>query len=266
MKAFKCLVRLALLGALVFPLHSQQPAAPATYQLINYIRVPQANRVEFEQLVKETSIKTAETRVKDGEIVSWTLLRAVMPAGAEARSDYLISTIFPGAPSEPLDRSGTEALLKKAGVTTSVTDYYARRDKLSSLVSTEVWRTVLRIGNLKKGHYLQINQMKAADREAYLAFERDAWGPVAEALVGDGQLSGWMVSERELPGGTDQPNNFYTVDMFPTWAAMFKPWSLEERFTKAHPGKNIDDVLGEPTKLRTLSKRELWVVVERVAK
>jgi hypothetical protein len=267
MKAIKCSSFLAILAlATVTQLQSQQPAAPQSYQVINYIKVPASGRIEFEELMKETSIKTAETRLNAGEIVSWTLLRAVMPAGEKARSDYLISTIYESVPPEPLDRTGTAALFKKAGVLMPVDDFFAKRSRLSSLVNTELWRPMSRVGALKKGHYIYLNQMKTADADAYLEFEQTVWRPIAERLVKDGAISGWMSAAKMLPDGSETGYRFYTVDMYPSWAALFKPGALRTVFEQVHAGKNFEETMGQMEKLRTIAVRELWVVVERVAK
>ena len=267
MKVIKCLVALVVLvSAQLPPLQSQQPPAPNYHQVLHYIKVPQAGRVEFEQLMKDTSLKAAETRVKAGEIVSWTLLRSVMPSGTEARGDYLVSILYDGVPTEPLDRAGNEALMKKAGVAMTGAAFYEKRDRLSALVCSELWRPLSRVGAPEKGHYLFINQMKVSDADAYVAFERDVWRPMAEQRAKDGEMSGWIFATKLLPSGDATPYRFYTADMFPTWAAAFKNWSAEDLFKKVHPGKNIDEAFANLEKLRSLAMRELWVVTERVAK
>ena len=110
MKVIKCLVALSVLVlANLTPLQSQQPAAPDVYQVLYYIKVPPAGRTEFLQLMRDSSLKVAETRLKAGEIISWTLIKSVMPAGTEARADYAISMLCAGIPPEPLDLAGNEA-------------------------------------------------------------------------------------------------------------------------------------------------------------
>ena len=74
MKVIPCLLAVATLAVVtVTQLHGQQPAVPQYYQILHYIKVPPANRMEFDKMIKDASIKIADTRVKAGEIVSWTL-------------------------------------------------------------------------------------------------------------------------------------------------------------------------------------------------
>lgn len=264
LRRISTLVTLAL--AAVSQLHSQQPATPNYYQVLNYIKVPPAGRTEFEHLIKEVSVKVAEARLNAGEIVSWTLLQTVMPAGSEARADYLVSTLYDGVPPAPRDHSSYEALFKQAGVTMTLDDFYAKRRQVSSLVNTELWRPASRVGNLQKGHYLYINFMRVKDAEAYAKFEQTVWQPMAAEMVKEGNMSGWIFAAKVLPGGTDTAYSHYTADFFPTWADVFKEWSVETVFAKAHPGENIDDTMAKVATLRSLAVRELWVVAERVAK
>ena len=267
MNAIKSLGHLAALAvAMVSPLEAQQPAAPDYYQVLHYIKVPAPNRTEFNQLIKEVSIKTAETRVNSGEIISWTLLQSVMPAGSEARSDYLMSTMYAKLPPAPLDHSGNSALFKKAAIAMSYDEYLAKRDKVSSLVAMEMWKPMRYVGAPQKGHYLFINQMKVKNERDYVAFEETVWRPIAEHLVKEGKLSGWLFATKVLPEGAETLYSAYTADMFPTWEAVFSDRAVNEAFAKVHPGKNIDETFVGVNELRSLAVRQLWVVRERVAK
>ena len=265
MKAIKFVLALATLAVVtVSQLHGQQPAVPE-YQTLQYIKVPQASRTEFEKMIKDVSIKVADTRVKAGEMISWTLLRAVMPAGSEARADYLISTLYQGVPPAPLDHSENVALFKKAGLTMSYDAFLAIRDRTSSLAAAELWRPRSRVGAPQKGHYIVINQMKVKDAEAYMDFEQTVWRPIAEQIVKDGGMSGWICASKQLPSGSATDYTFYTADMYPTWAAVFQPWAGEAAFAKVHPDKNLDETFEKLGELRSLAVRELWVVAERIA-
>ena len=247
-------------------LPGQTPAAPAYYQVINYIKVTPGKSTEYADFLRETSMKTAQKRVEAGEIYSWTLLRTVMPAGKEARADYMISVLTEGPPRGPQSREDLEKSLKAAGVKMNASEFLAKRDSLSSLVNTELWRPQLRVGSPQKGHYLYVNYMKVHDAAAYTKFETEVWRPMADQWTKDGALSGWMYATKQLPGGTETPYSAYSADLFPTWEAAFVSRPAQAVFEKVHPGKSYADASKEIPKLRDLARRELWVVVERVAK
>jgi len=143
-------VLLLTLSAIMMAGKLQGQQQPLYYQTLNCIKVMPGKGREFSQFINDTSKKVAQTRADAGEILSWTFLRSVMPAGQEARCDYMISTISEGAPRAPMGREGFEKALQKAGVSMPVNDWYAKRDSLSSLVSTEMWRPRIRLGAPQK--------------------------------------------------------------------------------------------------------------------
>lgn len=247
-------------------LPGQQPAAPVYSQTLNHIKVAPGKGAEYLQFIRDTTMKVAQVRVDAGEITSWTLLRSVMPAGLEARSDYMISTSSEGPPLAPMGRSTFEANLKKAGVTMTVSEWSAKQASLSTLVATEMWRPRIRVGAAQKGHYIQINLMKVTNSAAQAEFTSNVWRPLAEEWVKQGAMSGWIFATKTLPSGSETAYQAYSADMFPTWEAAFKSRSLEDAFKKVHPGKSAQEAMTGINKAREIARRELWIVVERVEK
>ena len=247
-------------------LNGQQPTTPVYTQTLTYLKVPTGKGDEYLAFFNETSKKMAQVRANAGEILSYTLLRSVYPAGEEARANYLVSIIFEGAPQPPASRSKMETDLKKAGVKMSIDEFLKKRTSLATLVAQEMWRPQARVAAPKVGHYIFINQMKVLDAPNYFTFEQTVWRPLAEEWVKQGAMSGWIFATKMLPGGTDAPYTAYSADMFPSWQAVFAPRPSQPIFAKVHAGKNYDETMSQISKLRSLGRRELWVVVERVEK
>lgn len=261
------ILRLALLPSLLAAtLPAQQPAAPVYTQTLTYVKVSPGKASEYERLLNETMAPVYQQRANAGEILSWTLLRTVLPAGQEARADYVISVISEGAPPKPLGRAEFESALKKSGVKVNAEEFFEKRRSISTLVAVEMWRPQIRVAAPQTGHYLYLNHMKVHDAAAYTDFERTIWRPMAEQWVKEGAMSGWIYATKLLPAGTDTPYSAYSSDMFPTWQAAFAARSAQAVFEKAHPGKNYQETMGNLGKLRSLARRELWVVVARVEK
>lgn len=245
-------------------LNAQQQ--PAYYQTTTCIKVTPGKFTEYRQFVNDTSKKMAEARAKAGEIVSLAFLRSIMPAGAEARCDYSISTTYEGVPPKPLDRDGLASSLERAGVKMTAAQYLGKRDSLSHLVAMEMWRTRVRVGQPEKGHYLFINHMKVHNAADYYKFETEIWRPLAEAWIKEGTQSGWQFSTLLLPGGTDVKYAARSVDIYPSWEATFKARNPQDIFKKAHPDKDYQQTMAGLSKLRDLAQRDLMVIEERVGK
>lgn len=247
-------------------LSGQQPASPTYYQTLTYIKATPGKSRDYLQFLRDTTMKTAQVRADAGEIVSWTLLRPVYSAGQEARADYIISVITEGQPRPPQSQADLEAAFKKAGVTLKADEFYTKRNNLSQLVATEMWRPRSRVAAPQKGHYLFLNFMKVHDNTAYVEFETSMWRPLAEEWVKQGAMSGWIFATKMLPSGTDTEYSAYSADMFSTWEAAFAARSIEPLFAKIHAGKSYQEFTASVPKLRSLARRELWTVVERVEK
>ena len=240
---------------------------PSYTQSLSYIKVAPGKSNEYLQLTRDVSMKTAQVRADAGEIVSWSLLRSVFPAGEEARANYVISIISEGSPKSAGSRSAFEEQLKKAGVTMSATEYYAKRGSITTLVASELWRIRERVGAPAKGHYLFLNSMRVHDAAAYNDFESNVWRPLAAERIKRGEMSGWIFATKMMPSGSDTVYTAYSADIYPSYEAAFKRTSsTQEVFAAAHPGKNYEQTMLGYTKLRDLAKREMWVVVERIEK
>jgi hypothetical protein len=244
-----------------------QQQQPALYQTAACVKVQPGKWSEFREFSSTATRKLMEQSVADGRRVSWSLLRAVMPAGDEARCDYLSISVYENAPPEPSTSSDRlEASLKKAGVGMTAADYLAKRESVSRLVAMEMWRPRVRVGSWSQGHYLFINHMKVHNMSDYAKFEMEIWKPIAENWIKDGAQSGWVFATAALPGGSDVKYAALSADIYPTWEAVFKNRSLKDAFQKAHPGKDYEQTVSPMGKLRDLAVRELWRIEERVAK
>jgi hypothetical protein len=245
---------------------TKQPTAPFYTQSLTYLKVAPGKGNEWLKMTREEAMKTAQVRADAGELMTWTLLRSVFPAGEEARADYLISVVSEGPPRAPRGDAGLEADLKKAGLKINADQYWAKRNAIVTRVASELWRIRERVGGTQKGQYLHINYMKVLDAAAYNEFEAKVWRPIAESWVKEGSMSGWIYATKILPTGTDTAYSGYSADMYPTWEAAFAARPLQTAFEKVHPGKSYQEASASMPKLRSLAKRELWVVVERVEK
>ncbi|MCC6341473.1 MAG: hypothetical protein IT166_04710 [Bryobacterales bacterium] len=242
----------------------QQQQSPSIYQTVNCIKVTPGKGPEYLQLARDATLKFMQARADSGEITSWVLLRSVIPAGAEARCDFATLTTHSGSPALPMNRESAAAVFRKAGLGISTDEYVAKRNGLSRLVSTEIWRRALLTGHPEKGNYLYTNNMKVHNMKEYAKFERDVWLPMAEEWIKEGGMTGWGVSVAVLPGGADVKYAARSADIFPNWEAAFKPRNLQAMFAKVHAGKDFEETMSGLSKLRDLARRELWVIEESV--
>ena len=236
---------------------------PSGYHTVACIKIQPGKAAEFRQFRNDFSKKLTQAYVDSGDIAAAYLLRTVIPSGTEARCDYVIVSIYKGAPTAPTGMAGLTKALQKAGLSISADDLLAKRGSLAQLVSNELWRNTMQVGNFEKGDYLYVNFMKVHNLTDWMNLERTMWKPMAETWVKDGSMRAWSVNVRVLPSGTDLPYQGISIDVFPSWDAAMKAPPVADTFKKVHPGKNLDATFASLTKARDLARRELMVVEEK---
>ncbi len=263
MKFFRSLFAVAIVAAFAVTLIAQQ--APSGFHSVACMKVKREKDAEFRKWYADDVRKVQQSRADSGAISTWFLLRSVAPQGTSAECDYLSIVTYPGAPPQPLGMDELGAVLKKAGLTVSAQEYVDKRNSLTELVSNNWFRNLVFVGSMKKGDYFKVNYMKVPDIEDWLAYEKKVWQPLAEAMVKDGVASGWSVNVQELPGGTNLPFQAVTVDIYPSWDAVFKDDpQFVERFKRVHPDMEFGTTIEHFEKLRTQASIQLLTVVDMV--
>ena len=147
----------------------------------------------------------------------------------------------------------------------SAQQFIDRRDSLTTLVSNNLFQNRAALGSTKKGNYMVVNYMKAANVEDWVAFEKKVWQPVAEALIKDGRTAGWSLNVQFLPGGSDLKFQGVTVDTYASWDDVFKQDpQFVERFRKVHPDMEFGTTFEQFEKLRTTVALQLFTAVDVV--
>jgi hypothetical protein len=253
----------ALAAACSISLSAQQ--APTGFHTVNCVKVKSEKSAEFHKWMADVVTKLAESRVESGSLSAWYLLRAIDPAGHDAECDYVTVSVYPGAPPEPLTGEKMTAALKKAGLPLTAEDYVARRDSVATLISTHMYINQISVGKANKGGYMAVNYMKTANLDGWLKLEKELWKPVAEEMVKDGVTSGWSLNIRALGLNSDLPYQGVTVDVYPNWDAVFKYDSkFVDRVKKVHPDKDLNAMLDQFGKARTMIKSELYSIDELI--
>jgi hypothetical protein len=265
MKASHLFASAAIAAAFSATLLAQQ--APSGYHSVACIKVKPENNTEFRKWAAEDVHKYAQSRVDSGAYSQWLMLRAVIPAGKSAECDYLIVSMYPGIPPAPLGLEELDAALKRAGITVSAQPYVDRRNSLTTLISNDMFQNEGYVGGFKKGDYFVVNYMKVSDEniDDYLAWEKKVWKPIAEAMAKDGVRTGWSLNRRVLPGGSEQPFQAVTVDVFPNWESIYKDDAqFVDRWHKVHPDMELGTTFERYEKLRSLIKSDLYVVQDLI--
>lgn len=259
--------RLVLGAVLAVPVCAVLPAQqnPTGFHTVNCVKINPEKSAEFHKFMSDVITKVALSRVDSGDVVAWYLLRAVMPLGKSAECDYVTVSVYPGAPPEPFTGDKMTAVLKKAGVSMSGAEYVARRDSVSTLISSNLFQNEVLVGKANKGGYLAVNYMKTSNIEAWVKFEKELWQPVVEAMVKDGVAAGWSLNLLAFGLESDLPYQGVTVDVYSSWDQVFKDDpQFVDRFKKVHPDLDQNTWDDRLAKTRTMVRSELYAVEDLI--
>jgi hypothetical protein len=260
LRLFLCAVAATALAA---TLSAQQPNSG--YHTVACFKVKPDKGEEFHKFITEESHKVTQARVDTGQITTWYLLRSVLPGGAATDCDFMSVTMFAGTP-HLLGQEDLTPALKKAGLSISADDYMKHRNAVATLESVAVFQNQAFVGSAKKGDYFEVNYMKVPDVDAWVAYEKKVWQPLAGALVKDGRQDGWSLNVAVMPGGTDLPYQAVTVDVFPSWDAVFADDpQFADRFRKVHPDMELGTTFEQFEKLRKRGSIRLFELVDMIS-
>lgn len=269
MKSLRTFAGAIALVALSFPLLSQQAPPTTGFHQVQCIKTKPDKGLEFRKWAEGDLHKYAQGLVDSGRLSSWALVRAVTPAGSASPCDYFVVGFYPGLPPEPLGMADLGPALKKAGLSMTAEEWVARRDSVSTLVSTGLWQNYFAVGSMQKGDYIVVNESKAADLDEWAAYEKKIWQPVAEQLDKEGLTRGWSVNELVLPSrGSEIRINAVTVDVFPSWDAVVKSMIDPEfvnRWRKIHPDMEIGTTFEHYDKLRNNLTANLFRIDDMIS-
>jgi hypothetical protein len=240
-----------------------QDQQPAGYHAVNCIKVKDGKMAEYREFMQDNR-KLAQMTADSGRMMVGYRLRSIMPAGEAAACDFVLVSIFKGAPPPPPAPESLADALLKAHVSMSPAEYRAKQAAVGKLVSTEMWRTDIQTGDIQKGDYMFVNHMKVHDFPTWMEMERSIWKPMAEAWIKEGSQRAWLVNRAILPGGDDRKYQAITLDVYPSWEATFKPRPTEKMFKQIHPDKNMTQVFEKLGKSRSLAVRQLMVVEDKI--
>jgi hypothetical protein len=262
MKGLRVLAGAVVLTALSFPLLSQQAPPTTGYHQVQCIKIKPDKGVEFRKWAEGDLHKYAQGLVDSGRLSSWALVRA-------SPCDYFVVAFYPGLPPEPLGMADLGPVLKKAGVSMTAEEWVARRDSVTTLVSTGLWQNYATVGSMQKGDYIAVNESKAADVDEWVSYEKKVWQPVAEQLGKEGLTRGWSVNVLVLPPrGSENRINGVTVDVYPSWDAVIKSMIDPEflnRWRKIHPDMEIGTTFEHLDKLRNNLTANLFKVDDMIS-
>lgn len=243
----RILLGAALVAAFSMPLVAQQK--PTGYYEDACVNVKPGQNAAFHAFSIGPGHKVEQQLVNSGRIQTGLMMRTVLPVGTDAgRCDYLFVDFYKGLPPAPMTMEETSQALHDAGLAMTAKDLDAQEMEVSTLVNEELARSVMQLGEAKKGDYIVVNEMDAPHIGACLSLEKKDWQPMAEAMMKAGDISGWVANVQIFPWGAKDGYRVSTVDIYPSWDAFVRQdKSIDNAWKVVHPGTDMNGTLAQST-------------------
>jgi hypothetical protein len=254
----------AFAAALCGTLIAQQ--APSNFYSVRCVKVKPGKSAEFNTFTNGDSRKLEQSFVDSGVVSMALELRTVIPAGAEAKCDYVFVQFYPGLPPAPMSDAETAAALNKAGISLSQAQWREEENNLRYLVSNSIARSAVSVGRTKAGDYIVVNDMEVPDTGAWIADQKKLWQPIFEDAVKTGAMDGWSATEQFMPRGEKDQNITGTVDIYPDWKSVYTFFgaSFPDRWKRIHPDVPIAQGMAQEHKSDTIEHTILYKVVSEL--
>jgi len=232
------------------------------------VKVAPGKGAEFRALLHDVGVPLNQALANTGAFEWYVALRSVIPAGSSAACDYRIVYGFKGLPPEPASPERLDAAMKSAKVAMTREQFIAKRDAVSSLVSTEIWQGIDVVGpDATPGSYVRISHYKVKDGAFgdWVRLEQSIWKPLMEAWLKEGGKGSWRVSSLMMPSGDVMPYNALTVDIFPDWSGIVRGLPLDTLWPKVHPNLTTEQAFDHQMPgVRSIHDIEVYQVEEVV--
>lgn len=247
---FKFFILAACLCLIANPTFGQEADEAQTYHVHDYLQVAPGNHADY-LAVEKVWKKIHQANIKAGNYLYWELTEIVMPVGSSTEYNYVTRIAVRGEENLAALMTGE---FFSGNLTENLTDaekaLFQRTGELRTYVKKEVY-TVSHILPAEDFKDVKVSVMNHFDypegsgHQAHVQMEKDIWAPVHAARIKAGEMLGWVVANKIMPGGAGESFHDVTVDLYkdmPTYLANRSPMP---QFNKVHADKSIDNLMAK---------------------
>jgi hypothetical protein len=209
--------------------------------------------------------------ISEGNIYSWSVYEVLMPTGSQAEYDIVGITVTSKI-DMLLDPPGTnKELFAKAfpKLTQKQRDDIMRKYPDSrTIVKEEIYTVLSSTGEngpptKSPTKYVQVDYMTpvAGKESDYIKMERDTFKPVHLQRMKLGALEGWVFLQKILPGDTNDPAPFVTVNFYNDFSGMMNG-KYDEAVKAAYPGSDADKLFENIGASKKGQRIQVWKLLD----
>ena len=237
------------------------------YVSYTYLKALPGKFDAYDSLLRTYSKKIMDQEIKDGKYYQWAAYEVLMPTGEQADYNVVVVSVTdkidmlldpPGSPKETFAKNFPDLKEEKRGEI--IKSYSGNR----SLVKREIYSVVSSTGTdgpptKKPSKYVQVDYMTpVSGKEAdYVKMETETFKPVHLQRINLGALMGWVMLAKVLPGDTNDPAPFVTVNFYDNFDGMVNG-KYDEAVKKAFPNTDADKIFAQIGNVKKGQRIEVW--------
>lgn len=260
------LMLLLITGFLSAAVAQTTPPKPV-FVSYSYLKTLPGKFDAYDSLLRNYSKKIMDQEIKAGNFYQWAAYEVLMPTGDKANYNVVVVAVTdkiemlldpPGSVKETFAKNFPNMSEQKRS--DAIKSYSASR----SLVNREIYTVVSSTGTdgpptKKPSKYVQVDYMTpvAGKQADYVKMETETFKPVHLQRIKLGALMGWVMLEKVLPGDTEDPAPYVTVNFYDNFDGMMNG-KYEEAVKQAHPSTDANKLFEQVGTVKKGQRIEVW--------
>ncbi|MEM6878824.1 MAG: hypothetical protein AAF544_09715 [Bacteroidota bacterium] len=255
-------------------LSAQTESTSTTYALIDYMQVAPGMHQEYRELERVWH-KIHAANIESGRYQNWILARVAFPSGSETSHNYVTRIMFRGKEQLANFMNGDESIFPDnidAVLTEEELDLVNRTEEIRTWVKTELFSSEEYIeaegtefgpGMVTVFNYFGSPDGRNISSNEHLRVERAHWMPMHKANIEAGQMSAWVLLDKMLPYGNNEPYHSATVDVYESMSAYLNS-SFLPVIEQMHTEAEMNAIFEDTEQAASLIRAEVRVELDRV--
>jgi hypothetical protein len=249
------------------PLQAQENTRPPIYIGCVFIKLQPQKFATYDSLLKTYTKKVFDDEIKKGNYMSWQMYQVLSPSGSQSEYD-IVGVVVSTKMDMLLDPPGNDMeLFKKSFPKMSdakIAETFKSYASSRSIVKREIYTQLSSTNDdgpptKSPAKYLQVDFMTPQEgkRADYVKLESETFKPVHKERIKLGALTGWTLLEKIMPGDSQDPAPFVTVNFYDNLNGMMDG-KYDQAIKAAHPNVEPNKLFNDVNVVKKRQRIEVW--------
>lgn len=250
-----------------YPAYTQTNAKAPVYVGYMYIKTEPGKSDTYDSLLRTYTKKVFDQEIKDGKYISWQVYDVLSPYGEESPYD-IVGVAVTSNFDELLDPSGTnKEVFAKAFPEMNdaqIADVMKAFASSRKFIRREIYQEISSTSDdgpptKTPAKYVQVDYMTpvAGKEQQYAKMESETFKPIHKQRMKLGALKGWVLLQKILPGDSQDPSPYVTVNFYDDFKGMMDG-KYEQAIKAAYPASDANKMFASVGTVKKRQRIEVW--------